>query len=366
MGDKSVWAYHPKRGNQEEALVYVPKDLRESLTEWYHDSLKHPGYDRLLETMRLHFNWPGMAKALETYAKTCDVCQRYKITAGRKYGKLPLAVDWDKYGPWQCVHVDMVGPWNIRYKLTKVGNIIAVKLLALTMIDRATGWPEFAIAHDASAITNAILFDKEWLCRYPRPSIVIHNNGGEFIGREFQEMLASYGITYRPTSVKNPQSNALIERTHLTMGDKLMTTIFEGEDWKSDLDQELQATAWAIRSTINSTSKHAPSHLALGRDMIFQTQIKVDWENIKSNKRKLAVQNNIRENMSRIDHTYNIGDKVLIILKGEEIMSKIQIRTEGPYEIIKVYDNGTVKVNRGSYNEIVNIRRIKPYHEKQV
>ena len=70
--------------------------------------------------------------------------------------------------------------------------------------------------------------------------------------------------------------------------------------------------------------------------------------------------------MSRIDHTYNIGDKVLIILKGEEIMSKIQIRTEGPYEIIKVYDNGTVKVNRGSYNEIVNIRRIKPYHEKQV
>ena len=89
-------------------------------------------------------------------------------------------------------------------------------------------------------------------------------------------MLASDGMGYRATSMKNPQANALIERTHLTMGDKLRTTIFENEDWKSDLYQELQATAWAIRSTMNSTSKHSPSHLALGRDMIFQTKVKVN------------------------------------------------------------------------------------------
>ena len=153
----------------------------------------------------------------------------------------------------------MIGPWDIKYKLTKNGNIITVKLLALTMIDRATSWPEFALARDKSAITNAVLFDKEWLCRYPRPLIVIHDNGREFIRGEFQEMIASFGIKYQPTSSKNPQSNALIERTHLTMGDKLRTTIFEGEDWMGDLDQELQGTAWAIRSTVNSTSKYSPS-----------------------------------------------------------------------------------------------------------
>ena len=100
--------------------------------------------------------------------------------------------------------------------------------------------------------------------------------------------------------------------------------------------------------------------------MIFQTKVKVNWESIKSNKRKLAIENNTRENASRIDHNYNVGNKVLIILKGEEILSKIQIRTKGPYEVIKVYNNGTVKINKGSYNEIVNIRRIKPYHKKQV
>ena len=50
--------------------------------------------------MRMDFNWPGMDKALEDYSKTCDVWQRYKIAAGRKYGKLPLGVKRDKYGPW--------------------------------------------------------------------------------------------------------------------------------------------------------------------------------------------------------------------------------------------------------------------------
>ena len=52
-------------------------------------------------------------------------------------------------------------------------------------------------------------------------------------------MLTSYGIKHQPTLVKNPQTKALIERTHLSMGDKLRTTIFEGEDWRSDLDQGL-------------------------------------------------------------------------------------------------------------------------------
>ena len=71
---------------------------------------KHPGYDRLLEMMRIHFNWPGITKALLTYSSTCDICQRFKIPGNKKYGKIPLASDWDKYGPWECVHIDMIDP----------------------------------------------------------------------------------------------------------------------------------------------------------------------------------------------------------------------------------------------------------------
>ena len=98
LGDKSLWAYRAKK-SKDEPLIFIPTAIREDLTEWYHDILKHPGFDRLLDTMRVHFNWPGMSKTLETYTLPCDVCQRFKITGNKKYGKLPLASDWDKYGP---------------------------------------------------------------------------------------------------------------------------------------------------------------------------------------------------------------------------------------------------------------------------
>ena len=67
------------------------------------------------------------------------------------------------------------------------------------MIYRATNWPEFSLAQNASAIHNEILFDKVWLSRYPRPLQVVHDNGNEFIGKEFLEILLSYVINSKPT-----------------------------------------------------------------------------------------------------------------------------------------------------------------------
>ena len=99
--------------------------------------------------------------------------------------------------------------------------------------------------------------------------------------------------------------------------------------------------------------------------MIFQSKIIVDWESIKQKKRTLREYNNVRENRAKISHTYQVGDKVLIIIKADEIKSKIQDRAEGPYEIIRVYPNGTIKIQRDTYEEIINIRRIKPYHERE-
>ena len=104
--------------------------------------------------------------------------------------------------------------------------------------------------------------------------------------------------------------------------------------------------------------------MAFGRDMIFRTQMIIDWETIKAKKRNIAQYNNTRENRARIEHTYNIGDKVLIVIKADEIKAKLQQRTEGPYKIKKIFNNGTVKIFRNTYDEIINIRCIRSYHER--
>jgi hypothetical protein len=41
------------------------------------------------------------------------------------------------------------------------------------------------------------------------------------MGEEFQELLISYDIKSKPTTVKNPTAQSLVERLHLTLGDQL-------------------------------------------------------------------------------------------------------------------------------------------------
>ena len=65
----------------------------------------------------------------------------------------------------------------------------------------------------------AQIFDNKWLCWYPRPCKVTYNTGGELSAFEFQELLQSYGIAQKPTTVKNPQANSFVERIHFTIGD---------------------------------------------------------------------------------------------------------------------------------------------------
>ena len=51
--------------------------------------------------------------------------------------------------------------------------------------------------------------------------------------------------------------------------------------------------------------------------MLMRTKVVVDWELIKQRRLKAAQQSNKRENNSRIQHEYKVGDYVLIILRDE-------------------------------------------------
>ena len=66
------------------------------------------------------------------------------------------------------------------------------------MIGQATRWLEVAVQPNKESITTAESFDREWLCRYPRPRQVVHDQGLEFTGEEFQELLRSYGLKSKP------------------------------------------------------------------------------------------------------------------------------------------------------------------------
>ncbi len=176
----------------------------------------------------------------------------------------------------------------------------------------------------------------------------------------------SYDIKSKPTTVKNPTAQALVERLHLTLGDHLRTAIYNIDDWQDDVNHLIQACAWAIRTTNPSNSPYNPSQLAFGMDMIFRQHMKIDWQMLKMQRRRQAIANKHKENQTRIPHTYNIGDKVLIVQKKYERQKKAKLSspTEGPFTIVHIYTNGNVRINRGTYEEDISIRQLRPYYEQ--
>ena len=120
----------------------------------------------------------------------------------------------------------------------------------------------------------------------------------------------------------------------------------------------LAAVAWAIRSTYHTTLKATPGQLVFGRDMILNVTHEADWAAIKARKQELINKNNARENSKRIPKEYKNGNLVIM----ERLKARKYERPyDGPFRITKVYDNGTVQIQKGIISERVNIRRIFPY-----
>ena len=76
-------------------------------------------------------------------------------------------------------------------------------------------------------------------------------------------------------------------------------------------------------------------------------------------KQKEIIKNNNAENKRRVDHDYAVNDNVLIYKDG--IFRKLDRPFLGPFKIIQIYTNGTVRIQRGIVDERINIRRLTPY-----
>ena len=146
--------------------------------------------------------------------RKCATCKKFKKTNKPNYGKLPVKTT--EVTPCVEVYVDLIGSYTVKtQRLDTKGVPITLTLTEMTFIDPRTGWFEIAEvpSTDQSSARISRLFNQTWLNRYPRPQKVRFDNGFEF-KRDFIPLLKNFCVKPKPTSIKNPQSNAIIERVH--------------------------------------------------------------------------------------------------------------------------------------------------------
>jgi len=301
-----------------------------------------------------------MRSAINSFIKTCDICQRVK---GRfpRLGHLP--VKKTEVNPWDEVQIDLVGPWTFQ-----IPPKWSVSVLVLTSIDPFSGLCDACRLENKTSLHVANKYYSLWLTRYPRPLRCIHDNGTEFTAPPFQQLLQHMGIQNVTTTVKNPQENSVIERMHLTFGQLLRSILTQGKvsqnEQHSDLlhsyiDTALSSSLYAINSAINSTTKVSPGTFIFHRDMLLPIQYITNWELIRHRKQLRIHHNIFLENQHRRPFTYT--PKMEVILHDPTGV-KLSANSKGLYTISKVHSNGTVTMClKPNVFQQVNIRRIKPY-----
>jgi hypothetical protein len=114
--------------------LIIPKPLQVRAVKWYHHYLQHPEHTRLIEIISTAMYWKGMHTTIQSITSSSKICQTNKWWK-LKYGHLlPKTVISN---PWECLCVDLIGPYILKGK-----DNLQIDFMALTMIDPTSSWVE--------------------------------------------------------------------------------------------------------------------------------------------------------------------------------------------------------------------------------
>ncbi len=169
----------------------------------------------------------------------------------------------------------------------------------------------------------------------------------------------------KPTTIKNPQANAICEQVYQVLGTMMCTSELDMADSvdPADIDTFIDNAAWAICSTYHTVLKASPGAAIFGQDMLFDILFVADWKKIRDYRQNQTDRSNKHENNKRIDYNYKVGDNILIRKDG--ILRKAEsIWKKEPWTITTVHTNGTIRIQCGTKLERINIWRVTPLSEE--
>ena len=102
---------------------------------------------------------------------------------------------------------------------------------------------------------------------------MIHDQGNEFQGTEFQDLLNRWGIDDSPISVRNPQANAICERMHQVVASILRILLHSHPPQNIQaaidiVDYALSTASHAMRILNHKTLGMSPGAVTFHRDML--------------------------------------------------------------------------------------------------
>ena len=179
--------------------VVVPESLRKPFKEQLHSS--HLGGESMLRRARECIFWPNMASDIKQIADTCEACQTFPKTQQKE----PMIAIETEY-PWEKVGVDIFTLRNKDYLIT---------------VDYFSGFWEVDLLRSATS-TTVIDKLKPHFARNGIPSVLISDNGPQFVSQEFLDFASNWDFEHCTSSPHHPKGNGKVESA-VKAAEKMLT-----------------------------------------------------------------------------------------------------------------------------------------------
>lgn len=197
--------------------------------------------------MSTRYVWHKMASDINKWCRDCIPCQRSKVF---RHTRAPIKSFPLPSRPFSAVHLDIVGPLPQSYGFSYL----------LTVVDRATLWPEAWPMVSMTSKICAETFMHVWVSRFGAPDIIVTDCGAQFTSREWKNFAASLGSTAKTTSAYHPQANGLVERMHCQLKAALIARL-DNDGWYKQLPWVLLGLRSYPKDDVKDLS---PSELTYG------------------------------------------------------------------------------------------------------
>lgn len=329
---------------------FLPVQYRKMAFDLVHN-IAHAGPRSTVKQMCKKYIWPNMKSEINKWAQACHNCQISKVSRRTK-SKLGTFKPTQRF---KHVHVDIVGP--LPYARGK-------KYL-MTMIDRATKWPEATPIDDISAETVTRTLYRDWIARFGVPINITTDQGRQFESKLFYSLAKVLGANKYTTTAYHPQSNGMIERWHRAL--KASIIACEVENWVDSLPTILLG----LRATVQTDSGYSASQLAFGEDM----RLPGDFFNqIDENLSAEEIILNIRYTANQVLlQPARHGEQKIYVQKALKTCSHVYIQVDtprtgfeppytGPYKVV-ARDEKTITVQYHEFTKKVSIDRCKACYQ---
>ena len=369
-----------KSTNRRRLLLVIPEPLREKLCLQFHSDAfaGHLGSRITYEKMRIRYYWPKMAAYIKEFCRSCAVCNRFKhFNPASVRSRMEIIGESEVLG---TVAMDIVGP----LPTSSNGN-----KYALVVVDHLSRWPVvYPLKSKSAAHVRSALI--RFVCDYGCPARILTDNGGEFLDTIMTSVYKMFGVKKLNTTSYRPSTNGINERFNQTLIE-MVRALAQGINAKSWEDM-LPFALFAYRTAYHPATGDTPFYLMYGReprlpiDLLFNkipadlprtgiTQLQrfrrqlvqnlITAREIAADSIRLTQEDRVfNSNREHRGEPYQVGERVWVYFKDNsaELTGKMTTNWHGPFRIVQVASNSTVKI-QGAYNwkhrPVVNIARVR-------